>query len=464
MNAQITAPPVTRMLSEFAVKLRYEDLPDDIIANAKRCILDSLGCGLYGAPTPWTEAVSRVVATLGQKPGASAWGSRLSTDPLGAAFINGTAAQGYELDDCHDQSMSHYGAGVIPAVLASAEGFGPVDGKDIVLAVVVGYELGTRIGNTVSPHAFHRGFHPCGLTSTFAAAAAVGKLLKLDVDQFVNALGLAGSQAAGLMAAQFGAMAKRFHSGKAAQNGIIAALCAREGLTGVRDVIEAPYGGFCSTYGGTYELSWATNGLGEDFEMRRNGFKQYSSLASSHTSVDAMRAIRARHGIKGEDVASVEIGTTNMVFVHCGWPYEPKETITAQMNLPYTAAVTLLEGTAFVDQYVDSKLRDPRIMDLASRITVTVDPELDSGGPHEMRAVRARVKMKSGEEFSEAVTYRSGHWRNPIPDENLRAKFRDLASRVITDDAVTRVEGIVGTIETLTAPAADIGAALQSVR
>ncbi len=464
MNAHVSAPPVTRLLSEFAVNLRYEDLPDDIVANARRCILDSLACGLYGAPTPWTEAVARVVGGLGQKPSASAWGSKLMADPLGAAFINGTAAQGYELDDCHDQSMSHYGAGVIPAVLACAQGFGTFSGKQIVLAVVVGYELGTRIGNTVSPHAFHRGFHPCGLTSTFAAAAAIGKLLELDVDQFVSALGLAGSQAAGLMAAQFGAMAKRFHSGKAAQNGIIAALCAREGLTGVRDVIEAPYGGFCSTYGGTYDLSWATNDLGQDFEMRRNGFKQYSSLASSHTSVDAMRAIRARHGIAGEDVASVEIGTTNMVFVHCGWPYEPKETITAQMNLPYTAAVTLLEGTAFVDQYIDAKLRDPKILDLARRITVSVDPELDAGGPHEMRAVRARVKMKSGEEYREEVTYRSGHWKNPISDEVLRAKFRDLAGRVITDDAVARVEEIVGRIETLDAPAADLGAALQSVR
>ena len=464
MNAPVTVPPVTRMLAEFAVNLRYEDLPDDIIANAKRCILDSLGCGLYGAPTPWTQSVARVVSSLGQKPGASAWGSALKADPLGAAFINGTAAQGYELDDCHDQSMSHYGAGVIPSVLASAQGFGSFSGRDIVLAVVVGYELGTRIGNTVSPHAFHRGFHPCGLTSTFAAAAAVGKLLKLDTDQFVSALGLAGSQAAGLMAAQFGAMAKRFHSGKAAQNGIIAALCAREGLTGVRDVLEAPYGGFCSTYGGAYDLSWATKDLGVDFEMRRNGFKQYSSLASSHTSVDAMRAIRDRYGITGDDVASVEIGTTNMVLVHCGWPYEPKETITAQMNLPYTAAVTLLEGTAFVDQYVDSKLRDPKIMDLASRITVSVDPELDAGGPHEMRAVRAVVRTKSGQEFREEVTYRSGHWRNPISDEALQAKFRDLARRVITDEAVARVEEIVGSIETLPAPADDLGAALQSVR
>src|SRR5690606_11055759 len=260
------------------------------------------------------------------------------------------------------------GAGVVPAVLASAEGFGKFSGKDVILATVVGYELGTRIGNTVSPHAFHRGFHPCGLTSTFASAAAIGKMLKLDTDQFVSALGLAGSQAAGLMASQFGAMAKRFHSGMAAQNGIIAALCAREGLTGVRNVLEAPYGdlrstysetydldwakdrhgpafailkngiiaalgaregltgvrnvleapygGFCSTYAETYDLDWATNGLGTDFEICKNGFKQYSSLASSQTSVDAMRAIRAKHNIRGEDVEKVVIRTTNMVLVH----------------------------------------------------------------------------------------------------------------------------------------------------
>jgi len=464
MNVNVSPPPVTSQVAEFAVGLRYEDLPEDTIVSAKRCILDSLGCGVFGSPKPWTQSVARAVESLGQAKSASAWGMKLRADPLGAAFINGTAAQGFELDDCHDQSMSHYGAGVVPAVLASAEGFGKFDGRQLILATVVGYELGTRIGNTVSPSAFHRGFHPCGLTSTFAAAAAIGKLLELDVDKFVSALGLAGSQAAGLMASQFGAMAKRFHSGKAAQNGIIAALCAREGLTGVRDVLEAPYGGFCSTYSETYDLSWATNGLGTEFEMLKNGFKRYSSLASSQTSVDALRNIRAKHGIKGEDVERVLIRTTKMVHVHCGWPYMPKETITAQMNLPYTAAVTLLEGNAFVDQYTDTKLRDPKILDLASRIEVVVDPELDALGPHEMRAVRVAVTMKSGDVFEEEVIYRSGHWKNPLSDDVLKAKFRDLASRVLAKEAVDQVEAIVSGLEREGEPAPRLGSALQMLR
>ena len=145
--------------------------------------------------------MARTVAKLGQKQGASAWGMKLRADPLGIALINGTSAQGYELDDCHDQSMSHYGAGVVPTVLAAAEGFGPYSGKEIILATVVGYELGTRIGNTVSPHAFNRGFHPCGLTSTFAAAATMGKLLEArrrPVRQRARPRGLAGRRADGL--------------------------------------------------------------------------------------------------------------------------------------------------------------------------------------------------------------------------------------------------------------------------
>jgi 2-methylcitrate dehydratase PrpD len=454
----------TRAVAEFAVNLKYEDLPPEVISDAKRCILDSLGCGVFGARTPWTQSVLRVVESLGQSKKASAWGQKFKADPLGIALVNGTSAQGYELDDCHDQSMSHYGAGVVPALLACAEAFGTFSGKDLILATVVGYELGTRIGNTVSPHAFHRGFHPCGLTSTFASAATIGKMLKLDVDQFVSALGLAGSQASGLMASQFGAMAKRFHSGKASQNGIIAALCAREGLTGVRDVLEAPYGGFCSTYADKYDLDWATRELGEEFEMRKNGFKRYSSLASSQTSVDALRTIREKHGIRGEDVDSVLVRTTNMVYVHCGWPYEPKETITAQMNLPYTAAVTLLEGNAFIDQYSDDKLRDPKILDVASRIKVVVDPELDAGGPHEMRAVRVTVKMKSGEEYTESQTYRSGHWRNPLSDEVLSAKFKDLAGRVLKQSAVERIDTLIRTLEGAAEPAPELGEALQDVK
>ena len=424
MNVSVKVPSTTRTVAEFAVGLRYEDLPAEVIAYAKQCILDSLGCGIFGAPTPWAKSVARVVGKLGQKQGASAWGMKLRADPLGVALINGTAAQGYELDDCHDQSMSHYGAGVVPTVLAAAEGFGPYTGKEIILATVVGYELGTRIGNTVSPHAFNRGFHPCGLTSTFAAAATMGKLLKLDVDQFVNALGLAGSQAAGLMASQYGAMAKRFHSGKAAQNGMLAAMLAQEGLTGVRNVLEAPYGGFCSTYAEKYDLAYATDGLGKEFEMLHNGFKQYSSLRQQpRLGRCAARHPRASTASRAQDVASVYIETTAMVKQHCGWPYVPSETITAQMNLPFTAAVTLLEGNAFIDQYTDDKLRDPTIMNLADRVEVVVAPDLDALGPHEMRAVRVTVTTKSGEKFTEGDHYRSGHWKKADSGEGAEGKI-----------------------------------------
>lgn len=468
MNMNVIATPATtHTLADFATRLRYEDLPADVIAMAKRCILDSFGCGVFGAQTPWTQAVTRVVNQLGQAQRASAWGQKGKADVLGASFINGTSAQGYELDDCHDQSMSHYGAGVIPAVMACAEDFGDVSGQDMILAVVAGFELGTRIGNTVSPSAFHTGFHPCGLTSTFASAAAIGKLIKLDTDKYVSALGLAGSQAAGLMAAQFGAMAKRFHSGKASQNGIIAAYCAREGLTGVRDVLEAEYGGFCSSYSREYDLSWATKGLGQDWEILKNGFKRFSSLASSQTSAEALRILREKHGIRGEDVEKVEIGTTNMVFVHCGWPYkpmDPPETIAAQMNLPYTGAVMLLEGNAFIDQYQDAKLLDPTIRGLADRFVVTVDPELDAMGKDEMRAVRATVTMKDGAVYKHEQIYRPGHFKNPISDSALQAKFRDLAGRVITGEAVERIENIVGNLDREAVPAAALGVALQDVR
>jgi 2-methylcitrate dehydratase PrpD len=465
IETDVATRPVTRELAEFAAGLRYENLPADVIAMAKRCVLDSLGCGIYGSATPWVESVVRTVGLLGQARTASAWGRPFQADPLGTALINGTAAQGYELDDCHDQSMSHYGAGVVPAVLAVAEAMGPFDGRQIVTAVVAGYEVGTRVGNTVSPSAFHRGFHPCGLTSTFGSAAAIANLLGLDVDQYVNALGLAGSQAAGLMASQFGAMAKRFHSGKAAQNGIIAALAAREGLTGVRDVLEAPYGGFCSTYSADYDLDYATDGLGEHWEILRNGFKQYSSLASSQTSVDALRAIRAEHGVTADDVESVLVETTEMVRVHCGWPYVPNgETIAAQMNLPYTAAVTLIDGTAFLDGYTDDRLADPTILALADRVRVVVAEDLDALGKDEMRAVRVTLTTTAGQEFTESVLYRSGHWRNPLSDDDLAAKFANLATRVITDAAAAEIQRIVLDLENQSEPVPALAANAQLVR
>jgi aconitate decarboxylase len=464
MDTAVSVPPVTRMLAEFAVRTKYADLPADLVPTVKRCILDSLGCGVYASTKPWTRSVASVVAALGQAPKAAVWGTTQRADPTGAALVNGTSAQGFELDDCHDQSMSHYGAAVVPAVMAAAEAFGECDGKKMILATVIGYEVGTRVGNAVSPHVFNRGFHPCGLTGTFGAAAAIAKMFDLNVDQFVAALGLAGSQAAGLMASQYGAMAKRFHSGKAAMNGILAAMSARAGLTGVRNVLEASYGGFCSAYATTYDLDLVTRGLGSDWEIRRNGFKKYSSLASSQTSVDALRAIRSKHGVTGASVDRVLIETTKVVHLHCGWPYVPAETITAQMNLPYTAAVTLLEGTAFVDQYVDEKLRDPAILDLARRVEVVVDPELDALGPDEMRAVRATVFTKSGQRFTEKVLYRSGHHKNPIPDDELREKFRDLAGRVLEKDGVASIERLVGGLEIEKTPAPALAIHLQQVQ
>lgn len=456
--------PVTSELAEFAASITYENLPADVVTMAKQALLDSLGSGIYGSSTPWVNAVVKTVEQFSPAQTVSAWGLPVKADPLGAALINGTAAQGYELDDCHDQSMSHYGAGVVPAVMAVAEAMGPFDGRRIIAAIVAGYEVGTRVGNTVSPSAFHRGFHPCGLTSTFGAAAAIANLLRVDVEQYVNALGLAGSQAAGLMAAQFGAMAKRFHSGKAAMNGIMAAFAAREGLTGVRDVLEAPYGGFCSTYADEYDLSYATSGLGEQWETLRNGFKQYSSLASSQTSVDALRAIRARSDLMPDDVESVLVETTKMVYVHCGWPYEPNgETIAAQMNLPYTAAVTLIDGTAFVDGYTDERLADPQVLDLAGRVKVVVADDLDDLGKDEMRAVRVTLTTKSGDAHTESVTYRSGHWKNPISQQDLSAKFHNLAARVITAEAARGIEQIVTRLEAESDPVASLARHVQAV-
>ncbi|MDV3127248.1 MmgE/PrpD family protein [Mycobacterium sp. 21AC1] len=458
----ISTRPVTRILADFVANLRYEDLPAEVTQMARQSVLDSLGCGIYGSGTQWVDAVVRTVAQFNDADTASVWGRPIKADVLGAALINGTAAQGYELDDCHDQSMSHYGAGVIPAVLAVAEAMGPFDGRQIITAVVAGYEVGTRVGNTVSPSAFHRGFHPCGLTSTFGAAAAIAKLLELDVDRYVNALGLAGSQAAGLMAAQFGAMAKRFHSGKAAMNGIIAALAAREGLTGVRNVLEAPYGGFCSTYSAEYDLSYATDGLGEHWETLRNGFKQYSSLASSQTTVDALRAIVARTGLRPEEVADIRVETTEMVYVHCGWPYEYNgETIAAQMNLPFTAAVTLIDGTAFIDGYTDDRLNDPQILALAEKVNVEVATDLDASGKQEMRAVRVTVTTTSGAKHTENVTYRSGHWKAPLSQEDLTAKFHNLAERVITAEAAREIARIVADLDQRTDPVKELARHLQ---
>jgi aconitate decarboxylase len=242
---------VAPRLGAWVSELRLADIPADVVEHIKTCLIDALGCGLFGAAQPWGVIASNVAVSMSGGGASSLFGRGEKVGPGDAALANGTAIHGFELDDAHVSSSHHPGAVTVPAVLAVAEARA-ASGADILAALAAGYEVGLRLGICAGVSHSTSGFHVAGTVGPFGAAAAAARLLNLTASQTAHSLGIGGTQAAGLYSARTGAMTKRFHAGRASQSGVVAALLAEQGFTGSLDVVEAPFGGFMSTMHGQF--------------------------------------------------------------------------------------------------------------------------------------------------------------------------------------------------------------------
>ena len=238
----------TRDIAGFVSGLRYEAIPAEVRERIKLLILDALGCALYGAHLEWCRILRDTLGRIDKDASCSVWGTSLRLSAPHAALANGTQIQGFELDDVHRAGVLHVGAVVLPALLAIAELRRNLGGEEFLAAAVAGYEIGPRVGLCMGPEHIGQGWHSGATVGVFAAAAGAARGLRLDAGKAVHALGIAGTQASGLMAAQYGAMVKRMHAGRASQSGLYGALLAEQGFTGIEDVLESEYGGFCSTF------------------------------------------------------------------------------------------------------------------------------------------------------------------------------------------------------------------------
>ncbi len=436
----------TRILSEFAANLQYEDIPEPVIARMKTCTLDSIGCCLHGVTLPWTKMVEAMVMDERSAPIASIFGSGNKTSPGSAALVNATAGHAFEFDDMHKESILHPGSIAIPVLFALAEQLGTVSGKAFLTAMVAGYEVGTRVGNAASIQLFFDGFHPQGTSGVFVAAAAAGRLLKLSPEQMRNCLGIAGSQAGGLMAAQEGAMVKRFHSGRAAQSGIYSALLAKQGLTGISNVLEAPYGGYLSTYSTNPKPQRLLEGLGVQWEAQEVGYKPYACVTSIHSSLDALLEIMKANGLQPNDIALIEVGMSPMTFTHCAWEYKAQGVTAAQMNLYFSMASVAYDGVLFVEQYSESKLHAPHLLDFMKRIQAHVDPQIEAMGVAYRHASRVKVTTTTGLQFIQEVLHRRGSPENPLALEDIQFKFRHVVAGVLT---AADIDYMVNTVDRL---------------
>ncbi len=442
-------------LAGFSAALQRKDLAPELVERTKDLILDGLGCAIFGARLPWSVLLRDTIVAFGASGPASVWCDERRLPADQAALLNGAYVQSFEIDDYNPDAGFHMGAAVLPAALAAADQRRGVTGDDLLAAVVAGAEVGARVGRCMGvQRTLARGWHTGSVFATFAAAAAAARTLGLDQEWTAECLGIAATQASGLMAAQYRSMVKRMHHGRAAQSGVYAAFLADAGYTGIRRVFEAPYGGFCSTFAGTegidYELGALTDGLGDRFSIGTIAMKPYACNGGIHSTIDALHEIAARGPLHAEDVAQVVVRTNPANAEHVGWRYEPDTLTTAQMNLGFGVAAVIALGDAFVEQYTEATIRDPRLVELARKVRVVADPALADLPAAQRQHVEVVVRRVDGTEARATVVSPRGSPGQPLSREDVSEKFDRLAAPVLGGGRASEIRDLVLGLEQVT--------------
>lgn len=436
-------------LAAFAAELTFDDVPHDVVEHMKLCVLDTVGCGLYGAALPWTRIVSETVQAVDSGGPCQVWGTSVQLSGPHAALVNGTAVHAFELDDLHPRSIVHAGSVVLPAALAAAGFRGGVSGRALLTAAVAGYEVAARVGSAVGAAHLLAGWHPTGTHGTLGAAAGAGSVLGLSAAQMAHALGIAGSQSSGLMAAQYGAMVKRLHAGHAAQSGVYSSMLAGRGFTGIADLFDSEYGGYLNTFSPKSDPSWPTSGLGTTWEVRQVGFKPYSTNGSCHPSIEALLELRQTENIRAADVERVDIGCSTATVKHVGWEYVPESVTAAQMNLPYIVSVVLTDGDAFVDQFTHDRITDPALVEMSRRVRVLADPDIDARGDEARHASRIEIHLRDGRILRQTKEHAKGSSRSPLPRQDVVQKFFKLATKTMDRNQATDLHQAIDRLDEL---------------
>jgi aconitate decarboxylase len=447
-----TDNPYTRGIAQFVSGLQYEAIPPEVRHRIKLLILDSFGCALYGADLEWSRILQDRLSALDTTRGCAVWGTKHRLSAPHAALVNGTEVQGFELDDVHRAGVLHVGAVVLPALVAVAEIKPGMSGREFLTAAVAGYEIGPRVGLCMGPEHIAQGWHSGATLGVFSAAAGAARGLKLDADRTVHALGIAGTQAAGLMAAQYGAMVKRMHAGRSSQSGLYGALLAEAGFTGIVNVLESEYGGFCTTFSRSkdrFNLKELTAGFGETWQTMGVALKFYACVGSNHTTLDALRDMQRERRFGADDVEKIVVRGSRVTMDHVGWKYVPQGLTSAQLNLPYCVATWLIEGDCFVDQFTEDKVADPARMALAEKVEVRHDEEITAKGAKFRHMVHVEAHLKDGTVLRRTVEAPRGSEQKFATDAEVVEKFEKLAIKALPRAQVARLRDAVLQLETL---------------
>jgi 2-methylcitrate dehydratase PrpD len=411
------------------------EIPASVRSILQLAVVDAIGCGLFGLTTEACRIIHLYALDQAGPAETTLWaagGTRISA--ANAALAMGPAIHGFDFDD-HSRAKIHPGAVVIATALALGEREG-INGQTFLRAIAAGYEVMNRVSLAANPNVSRmRGWHLTGTTGTFGAAATAAVILGLDTPTTASALGLAGTQSAGLWAFNAdGAMSKRLHPGAAARSGIAAAELAQRGFEGPRYILEAADGGFLAATSDDVRLGEITRGLGSEWRTEGICFKPYSCCGSNHASIDAALSLKREIEFPADDVARIVVGVSRVVERQTGFAYQPGNALNAQMSIRHNVAAALLDGQVLIEQFTPKRLADPTLNALIGRVEVEVDPEMDAVYPAKYAGITS-IELRDGRHLRRRVDYSKGMPENPMSGAEIEAKFVSLAGTATGDEA-----------------------------
>jgi len=423
---------LSRQMAQFALDLKYQDIPDESIWEAKRFLLDSVGCALAAVNNEDMAAMYRFTEKLGGTPEASIIGRDFKTNASNAALMNCLLTRALDYNDIYWEQDPSHPSDMIGAALAAAEVNGKT-GRETLVAIIIAYEMELRWCHAANPGVREVGWHHATLTQ-FVSPLVAGKMYGLDLDQMIAAVGISASShftLGGVVAGHLTNM-KNTADPLAAQAGVIAALMAREGYEGPVEVIEGKEGLFEVLNNVEWQPEWLLKGLGEEFMITQCSYKAFPTEALTHQPISAAMQVCQEHNLAAEDIAEILVETTARGADILSDPskYQPTTKETADHSLPYVIAAAVADGNVLPDSFSDEKLKDPRIWDLLGKIKVVADSEIDAMFPGVKRA-RVSITTNSGETHTAQVDHAKGSPQNPMSDEEIVSKFRANAEGVL---------------------------------
>ncbi|MBZ9894446.1 MULTISPECIES: MmgE/PrpD family protein [unclassified Mesorhizobium] len=430
---------VTAILARYVVSASADSVPTNVRREAVRSFLNWTGCAVGGSQHPSVDIALGAVSPFAGKDQAAILGRRERLDALNAALINGIASHVFDFDDTHLRTIIHPAGPVASAILSLAQ-LQPTSGRDLLHAFILGVEVECRIGNAVYPAHYDIGWHITGTAGVFGAAAAAGRLLGLNEQQMIWALGIAGTQSSGFRE-MFGTMCKSFHPGRAAQNGLFSALLAQRDFTSSNRVLEAPRG-FAHVMSTERNFDEITKGLGDGFEIGLNTYKPFACGIVIHPIIDGCVQLRNEYGLKAGEIESIELEVDPLVLELTG-KKTPQVGLEGKFSVYHSAAVAIIEGRAGEAEYSDASVCDPQVIALRDRVSAVASQGVAEDECH------VTIKLRDGRVLKRHVEHAIGSLARPMTDDDLNAKFGGLAEPVLGARAAARLRDLCWDIESL---------------